>query len=123
MLDATLTYVKEREAFGQPIAGFQNTRFQLAETSAQLEAAQRLVGAAVEKHSDGSLSQTDAAKLKLHASEFAKQAVDTCLQLHGGYGYILEYPVAQAFLAVRLMTIFGGTSEVLKETIAHDLLG
>ncbi|WP_147103774.1 acyl-CoA dehydrogenase family protein [Nesterenkonia populi] len=122
VLTSTLQYVKDREAFGQPIAGFQHTRFQLAEIAAQLEAAQRMLAAAVEQHNDGGLDQITAAKLKLHTSEFTKQAVDTCLQLHGGYGYILEYPVAQAFLAVRLMTIFGGTSEVLKETIAKDLL-
>lgn len=122
VLGQTLDYVRTRTAFGQRIGDFQHSRFQLAEISTQLEAAQRYVAAAVQAHTSGELDVVTASKVKLHATEFAKSAVDTCLQLHGGYGYMLEYPVAQAYLAVRLMTIFGGTSEILRSTIAHDLM-
>lgn len=122
VLTQTLEYVRTREAFGQRIADFQHTGFQLAEIHSELQAAQRLVAATVDGHNSGELDLLTASKAKLHTTEFAKRAVDTCLQLHGGYGYILEYPVAQAYLAVRLMTIFGGTSEILKDTIAKDIL-
>ncbi len=122
VLSQTLTYVGEREAFGGPLTQFQNTRFQLAELQTRLEVAQRYVGAAAEAFNAGRLDVAGASKAKLWAAEEAKSLVDACLQLHGGYGYILEYPVAQAYLAVRLLSIFGGTSEVLRETIAEDLL-
>lgn len=122
VLDQTLDYVAQRNAFGERIADFQNTRFQLADLQTGLEAAQRYLAAQVEGFNAGQLDLVGASKAKLHASEFAKKCVDICLQLHGGYGYILEYPVAQAYLAVRLLTIFGGTSEILKETIAQELL-
>ncbi|WP_218221156.1 acyl-CoA dehydrogenase family protein [Nesterenkonia sp. Act20] len=123
VLRQTMSYVGEREAFGQSIREFQHTRFQLAEQQVSLEAAERYVAAAVERFNAGELDLVAASKVKLWASEQAKSSVDACLQLHGGYGYILEYPVAQAYLAVRLLTIFGGTSEILKETIAADLPG
>lgn len=122
VLSQTVAYVKDRQAFGEPLTQFQNTRFQLAQQQTGLEAAQRYVAAAVEEFNAGDLGLITASKAKLFATEQAKDAVDACLQLHGGYGYILEYPVAQAYLAVRLMTIFGGTSEILKETIAADLI-
>lgn len=123
VLEQTLTYAGQREAFGGPLTQFQNTRFRLAELQTRLEVTQRYVGAAVEAFNAGGLDVVAASKAKLWAAEEAKSLVDACLQLHGGYGYILEYPVAQAYLAVRLLSIFGGTSEVLKETIAEDLLG
>ena len=122
-LRQTTRYVGEREAFGGPLTQFQNTRFQLADLQTRLEVTQRYVAAAVDSHNAGELDVVAASKAKLWAAEEAKSAVDACLQLHGGYGYILEYPVAQAYLAVRLLTIFGGTSEVLRETIAGDVLG
>lgn len=123
VLRQTISYVGEREAFGHSVREFQHTRFQLAELQVSLEAAERYVAAAVERFNAGELDLVAASKVKLWASEQAKSSVDACLQLHGGYGYILEYPVAQAYLAVRLLTIFGGTSEILKETIAADLPG
>ena len=123
VLAQTIRYVGERQAFDGPLTQFQNTRFQLAELQTRLEVTQRYVAAVVEAHNTGGLDVVAASKAKLWAAEEAKSAVDVCLQLHGGYGYILEYPVAQAYLAVRLLSIFGGTSEVLKETIAEDLLG
>ncbi|MGJ9373149.1 acyl-CoA dehydrogenase family protein [Nesterenkonia sp. CF4.4] len=121
VLRQTLGYVAERQTFGQPVSEYQNTRFQLAELQVGLEATQRYVAAAVGQFNAGELDLVTASKAKLWASEQAKESVDTCLQLHGGYGYILDYPVAQAYLAVRLLTIFGGTSEILKETIAAEL--
>ncbi|MCH8566197.1 acyl-CoA dehydrogenase family protein [Nesterenkonia sp. LB17] len=121
VLRQTRGYVAERQTFGQPVSEYQHTRFQLAELQVGLEATQRYVAAAVADFNAGELDLINASKAKLWASEQAKTAVDACLQLHGGYGYILDYPVAQAYLAVRLLTIFGGTSEILKETIAAEL--
>lgn len=122
VLRQTLTYVQERQAFDRPVAEYQNTRFRLAELQVSLEATQRYVAAAVEQFNAGELDVVEASKAKMWATERAKESIDACLQLHGGYGYILEYPVAQAYLAVRLMTIFGGSSEILRETVAGDLL-
>lgn len=121
-LGQTVDYVRQRTAFDQPVAEFQNTRFQLADLQVELEAVQRYLAATVEAFDSGELDVVGASKAKLFIGERAKSMLDTCLQLHGGYGYILEYPVAQAYLAVRLMTIFGGTSEILRETIGADLL-
>lgn len=121
VLRQTRDYVAQRETFGQPVSEHQNTRFQLAELQVGLEATERYVAAAVAGFNAGELDLVGASKAKLWASEQAKSSVDACLQLHGGYGYILDYPVAQAYLAVRLLTIFGGTSEILKETIAAEL--
>lgn len=122
VLRRTLDYVTERNAFGETIAGFQNTRFELAVLQTELEVTQRYVAAAVEAFNGGALDVASSSKAKLWAAGHAKRSADACLQLHGGYGYILEYPVAQAYLAVRLLTIFGGTDEILKETIAQELL-
>ncbi|GAA1174825.1 acyl-CoA dehydrogenase family protein [Nesterenkonia xinjiangensis] len=122
VLDQTMTYVQERRTFDRPVAEYQNTRFRLAELQVSLEVTQRYVAAAVERFDAGELDVVAASKAKMWATERAKEIIDECLQLHGGYGYILEYPVAQAYLAVRLMTIFGGTSEILRETVASDLL-
>ncbi|TDS86815.1 acyl-CoA dehydrogenase family protein [Nesterenkonia aurantiaca] len=121
VLRQTLSYVAQRQTFGQAVSEYQNTRFQLAELQVGLEATQRYVAATVDAFNAGELDLVTASKAKLFASERAKASVDACLQLHGGYGYILDYPVAQAYLAVRLLTIFGGTSEILKETIAAEL--
>lgn len=122
VLSQTVAYVKDRQVFDTVLTQFQNTRFQLAQYRTGLEASQRYVAAAVEAFNTGGLDLVTASKVKLFTTEQAKDTVDACLQLHGGYGYILDYPVAQAYLAVRLMTIFGGTSEILKETIATDLV-
>lgn len=123
VLEETLGYVKDRTAFDSPITEYQNTRFRLAEQQVALEVTQHYVADAVRRFNAGELDVVAASKAKMWASERAKEAADVCLQLHGGYGYILEYPVAQAYLAVRLLTIFGGTSEILRETVAADMLG
>lgn len=121
-LRATREYVGQRRVFDRSVDEFQNTRFRLAEMQVSLEATQHYVAAMVSRFNDGELGLADASKVKMWASERAKELIDQCLQLHGGYGYILEYPVAKAYLAVRLFTIFGGTAEVLRETVGRDLV-
>lgn len=122
VLRQTREYIGEREAFDGVVGQFQNSRFQMADLQVSLEASQHYIAHAVTRFNAGTLDVAGASKAKLWATERTKELVDACLQLHGGYGYILEYPVAQAYLAVRLMTIFGGTSEILRETVSTDLL-
>lgn len=122
VLQDTVQYVKDRSTFDAALTEYQNTRFRLAEQQVTLEATQHYVAEAVRLFNAGELDVVAASKAKMWASERAKEAADICLQLHGGYGYILEYPVAQAYLAVRLLTIFGGTSEILRETVAAQML-
>ncbi|WP_020661442.1 acyl-CoA dehydrogenase family protein [Amycolatopsis benzoatilytica] len=117
----TRRYCFERTAFGKPIGDFQNTRFQLAEMSTELDVTRAYHDQAVRALNDGTLSAVDAAKAKWWATELQKRVIDRCLQLHGGYGYMLEYPVAKAFLDSRIQTIYGGTTEIMKEIIGRDL--
>ena len=119
--EATVEYTRERNAFGERIADFQNSRFVLADILTEVEVTEAYVDSAVLAFNAGRLDAVSAAKAKLWASERVKSITDRCLQLHGGYGYILEYPVAQAFLAARLLTIFGGTSEIMREVIGRDI--
>ncbi|EHA13659.1 acyl-CoA dehydrogenase family protein [Halomonas sp. HAL1] len=122
-LALTLEYVQQREAFGQRVADFQNTRFTLAEIKAQLDVARAYFEHCVEKYRQGTMSSTDAAILKLQLSELQCQAVDRCLQLFGGYGYTHEYPISRFYLDARVQTIYAGSSEIMKEVIARSLLG
>ncbi|WP_195840674.1 acyl-CoA dehydrogenase family protein [Arthrobacter sp. BL-252-APC-1A] len=119
--EATAAYTAERGAFGARISDFQNTRFALADILTEVEVTESYVDSAVQAFNSGALDAVSAAKVKLWASERAKSVTDRCLQLHGGYGYIMEYPVAQAFLAARLLTIFGGTSEIMREVIGRSI--
>lgn len=119
--EGTVQYTSERNAFGERIIDFQNTRFELADILTEVEVLETYVDRAVLAFNDGVLDAVSAARVKLWASERVKSVTDRCLQLHGGYGYILEYPVAQAFLAVRLLSIFGGTSEIMRETIGRHI--
>ncbi|GAA1353107.1 acyl-CoA dehydrogenase family protein [Falsarthrobacter nasiphocae] len=121
VLEHTLRYVSERDVFGSRVLDFQNTRFELAEVSTRLEAAEAYVQQAIHRFNAGQLDLVDASRVKLHAGSTAQEVVDRCLQLHGGFGYGTETAVAQAYLAVRLLTIFGGTNEILKETIGRDI--
>lgn len=121
VFDSTVTYTKERNAFGERIIDFQNTRFALAEIRTEVEVTESYVDRAMLAFNEGKLDAVSAAQAKMWASERVKSITDRCLQLHGGYGYILEYPVAQAYLASRLLTIFGGTSEIMRETIGRDI--
>ena len=122
-LEWTVAYTKERTAFGQPVAAFQNTQFELAEVATELDVLTAYVDAAVLALDAGELSAVDAAKAKLWATEVQKRSIDRCLQLFGGYGYMLEYPIARAYLDARVQTIYGGTSEIMKTIIARDLTG
>ncbi|WP_329158482.1 acyl-CoA dehydrogenase family protein [Streptomyces sp. NBC_01717] len=114
-------YVKERQVFDKPVAAFQNTKFVLAECATEVEAAQTLVDRALELHATGELTPADAAKAKLFCTETAGRVIDKCLQLHGGYGYMLEYPIARLYADTRVNRIYAGTSEVMKTIIAKDL--
>lgn len=115
------SYVKDRTVFGRPVASFQNTKFVLAECSAETQAARVYADHALELHDRGELTVADAARVKLHCTEMAGRVVDKCLQLHGGYGYITEYPIARLYADTRVNRIYGGTSEVMKTIIAKDL--
>ena len=120
-IDLTIAYVRDRKVFGQPVAHFQNTKFELAAMAAELEAAQAMLDTAVTAHVAGELSAVDAAKAKLFCTEVQGRVVDRCLQLHGGYGYILEYPIARLYADARVSRIYGGTSEVMKTIISKSL--
>ncbi|MEW2359606.1 acyl-CoA dehydrogenase family protein [Spirillospora sp. NPDC029432] len=120
-VDFAKKYVQERTVFGKTVSSFQNTKFVLAECATEVEAAQSLVDRATEALDAGELTPADAARAKLFCTEVQARVVDKCLQLHGGYGYILEYPIARMYADARVTRIYGGTSEVLKTIIAKDL--
>ena len=120
-LDWTLEYVKERKAFGQPIGSFQNTKFVLAEVATEVEIGQSFIDRCVGALNDGTLTADDAAMAKWWCTELQKRAVDRCLQLFGGYGYMTEYPIARAYLDARITTIYGGTTEIMKEIVGRSL--
>lgn len=120
-LDTTVTYVKERRVFDKALSSFQNTKFELAAVATDIAAGQALFDAAVVAHEAGLLDPVDAAKVKLFCSELQSRVVDRCLQLFGGYGYILEYPIARLYTDARVTRIYGGTSEVMKSIIGKSL--
>jgi alkylation response protein AidB-like acyl-CoA dehydrogenase len=120
-LEWTLEYVKERTAFGQPIGSFQNTRFVLAEVATEIAVAQAFIDKCVLALNDEQLSAEDAAMAKWWCTELQKRVVDRCLQLFGGYGYMTEYPIARAYADARITTIYGGTTEIMKEIIGKSL--
>jgi alkylation response protein AidB-like acyl-CoA dehydrogenase len=117
----TLDYVKERKAFGQPIGSFQSSRFALAELATEVEVAQAFVDRCVIGLNAGELTAEEAAMAKWWCTELQKRAVDRCLQLFGGYGYMLEYPIARAYADARITTIYGGTTEIMKEIIGRSM--
>jgi len=117
----TLRYVQERRAFGQPIGSFQHSRFVLAEIATEIDVTQTFIDRCVDDLNAGELSAPDAAKAKWWATELQGRVVDRCLQLHGGYGYMLEYPVARAFTDARVTRIYGGTTEIMKDVIGKSL--
>jgi alkylation response protein AidB-like acyl-CoA dehydrogenase len=117
----TLDYVKERHAFGQPIGTFQNSRFVLAEIATEVEVGQSFVDRCVVALNDGELTADEAAMAKWWCTELQKRVVDRCLQLFGGYGYMLEYPIARAYADARITTIYGGTTEIMKEIIGRSM--
>jgi acyl-CoA dehydrogenase len=117
----TLTYVRERKAFGRAIAEFQNTQFQLAEVATQIKVARTFVDYCVERLIAGELDGATAAMLKLHVSEAQGKVIDQCLQLFGGYGYMTEYMIARMYTDARIQRIYGGTNEIMKTVIARAL--
>lgn len=117
----TLEYAKSRQAFGQPIGSFQYNRFRCAEMETELDVAQAYIDRCLLGIVDGELTAVDAAKAKWWATELQKRVVDTCLQLHGGYGYMTEYAVARAYTDTRIQTIYGGTTEIMKDIIGKSL--
>jgi alkylation response protein AidB-like acyl-CoA dehydrogenase len=120
-LDLTLAYVTERRAFGQAIGSFQNSRFVLAEIATEVDVAQHYVDDCVRALNDGDLTAVDAAKAKWWTTELQGRVLDRCVQLHGGYGYMNEYPIARAFADARVTRIYGGTTEIMKEIVGKDL--
>jgi acyl-CoA dehydrogenase len=120
-VDLAVAYTKDRKVFGQSVASFQNTKFELAACEAEVDAAQAVVDRALEQFETGDLTASDVAKAKLFTTEVCSRVVDRCLQLHGGYGYILEYPIARLYADNRVFRIYGGTSEVMKMVIAKSL--
>jgi alkylation response protein AidB-like acyl-CoA dehydrogenase len=114
-------YTQERNIFGKPVVSFQNTKFELAACKAEVDAAQAVVDRALEAHDVGELTAAEAASAKLFCTEVASRVIDRCLQLHGGYGYINEYPIARLYADSRVNRIYGGTSEVMKTIIANDM--
>jgi alkylation response protein AidB-like acyl-CoA dehydrogenase len=117
----TLQYVKDRKAFGQPIGSFQNSRFVMAELDTELDIAEQYIDRCLQAVVDGELTAVQASKAKWWCTELGKKVVDSCLQLHGGYGYMNEYRVAKDYVDVRIQTIYGGTTEIMKEIIGRDL--
>ena len=120
-LEWTAQYVFERPAFGQTIGDFQNTRFELAELETRVDALEAFVDRCALALNAGELSAVDAAKAKYLGSDLEIEVVNRCLQLFGGYGYMLEFPIARAFKDNRIQAIFGGANEVMKELIGRDI--
>ena len=121
MLDETVRYTKERMVFGKPLFDFQNTRFKLAEIKARTTAVRMMVDQYMAEHLRRKLTVDEAAIAKLYSTEELSRALDELLQLHGGYGYMMEYPITRAFVDSRVYRIYGGTSEVMKELISRKL--
>jgi acyl-CoA dehydrogenase len=121
-LTTTLEYVDQRRVFGQKVGDFQNSKFELAECATEIEAGQALVDRALDEHDAGTLAPADAAMVKLFCTQMQGRVVDRCLQLHGGYGYINESPIARMYADARVTRIYGGSSEVLRSVIAKTLM-
>ena len=122
-LDWTVAYTKDREAFGERIIDFQNTRFKIADMATTVDALWAYVDRALLAYSKGKLSAEEAAKVKFWATEREWEVLDTGVQLHGGYGYITEYPIARAFLDARVHRIYGGTNEIMREIVGRQIAG
>ncbi len=119
--EQTLEYCKQRQAFGRPIGKFQHNRFVLAEMATELAVARAFTDRCVTEHNAGRLSTEEASMLKWWDTELCNKVIDRCVQLYGGYGYMREYPVARAYADGRAQTIFGGTTEIMKEIIGRGL--
>jgi alkylation response protein AidB-like acyl-CoA dehydrogenase len=122
-LDWTVAYVRDRDAFGQPIASFQSIQFALAEMHTEVQIGTAFVDRCVDELNAGRLSAEDAAAAKWWCTEMQGRVLDRCVQLHGGYGYMLEYPIARAWIDARVTRIYGGTTEIMKAIIGRKLVG
>ena len=121
ILDLSLTYATDRQAFGRPIGSFQHHRFVLAEMATEAQVARVFVDDCIRRHVAGELTVADAAGAKYWTTELQKKLADAGLQLHGGYGYMTEYPISQAYVDSRIQTIYGGTTEIMKEIVGRSL--
>ncbi len=119
--EITMEYTQQRKAFGRRIADFQNTRFKLADMRTEMDIAQSFVDRCVLEHNEGKLSAEDAAKAKLFCSELEARVTDNCVQLHGGNGYMDEYPISRMYTNARVSRIYAGSSEIMREIIARSL--
>jgi alkylation response protein AidB-like acyl-CoA dehydrogenase len=120
-LEWTLAYVKERQAFGRPIGAFQHSRFTLAEVKTEIDLGQAFLDRCIELLDEDRLTGEDAAEAKWWCTEMQGRVMDRCLQLHGGYGYMTEYPISRAYADARITRIYGGTTEIMKEIIGRSL--
>ena len=120
-IDETMAYVRERKVFGNAVASFQNTRFKLAELQTQVQMARVFVDHCMQRLLAGELDAATASMAKLGCTDMAGKVIDECLQLHGGYGYMWEYPIARAYADTRVSRIYGGTNEIMKEVIARSM--
>ncbi|PPJ25736.1 acyl-CoA dehydrogenase [Nocardia nova] len=121
LLDTTLEYVKSRKAFGAPIGSFQSNKFELATLETEVDLAQVYVDRAITALNAGTLDGVDAAKAKWWTTELQQRLIYTCQQMHGGYGFMMEYPIAKAYADARIQTIYGGSTQIMKEIIGRSL--
>ena len=122
-LEDTLAYVKERKAFGTTIGSFQNTRFTLADVKTEIAINRAFYEKCADAYTRGEMTSEDAAILKLASCEMQCKVVDDCLQLFGGYGYTVEYPISRFYTDARIQRIYGGTSEIMRDLVARTMLG
>jgi acyl-CoA dehydrogenase len=122
-LEWTLDYTTSREAFGQPVASFQNTRFRLADIATTVDVMWAYVDRAMQLYGKGELTADEGAKVKYWCTDREWEVLDQAVQLHGGYGYMMEYPITRAFVDARVHRIYGGTNEVMREIVARSLTG
>jgi acyl-CoA dehydrogenase len=120
-IDLTIAYVKERKVFGQPVGAYQNTRYKLAELQSEAQVARVFVDKCIELEVAGRLDSATASMAKYWCSDLQNKVIDECVQLHGGYGYMWEYPVARAWADARVQRIYGGTNEIMKELISRSI--
>ena len=120
-IEWTLAYVRERKAFGKPVASFQNTRFKLAELATEVQVARVFVDRCMQLLLDGKLDTASASMAKYWVSDLECKVIDECLQLHGGYGFMWEFPIARAYADARVQRIYGGTNEIMKEVISRSM--
>jgi len=122
-LDITIKYVQEREAFGQKVGQFQNTRFKLADMKTDIAINRAFYEQCANKYAQSALGPDEAAMLKLASCEMQCRVADQCLQCFGGYGYTTEYPISRFYVDARIQTIYGGSSEIMRELVARSILG